>query len=172
MQILLKILLFNILFGTLLVNSFAQNKVKDQKYEVMLNYLLTHDVKESPVSSILINTDSIVYLDAREKREYQISHIKNAIWTGYDTFNMSRVKHLPKNTKIVIYCSVGYRSEVISRKLMKKGFTNISNLYGGIFEWVNQGGKIYDMKNQETDKVHAYDKAWGVWLQKGIKVYK
>jgi len=51
------------------------------------------------------------------------------------------------------------------------GFTNVRNLYGGIFEWVNEGGEIRNSKNQPTDSVHTYSKSWSIWLEKGIKVY-
>jgi len=33
-----------------------------------------------------------------------------------------------------VYCSLGIRSEVIAKKLKKAGYTNVFNLYGGIFE--------------------------------------
>ena len=49
--------------------------------------------------------------------------------------------------------------------------TNVYNLYGGLFEWVNKGGDIYK-KGQTTQKVHAYSKKWGRYLTKGIKVYE
>ena len=70
-----------------------------------------------------------------------------------------------------MYCSVGYRSEKISEKLEKLGYTNIYNLYGGIFEWKNVGKKVYDNKGQVTEKVHAYDNVWGRWLQNGEKCF-
>ena len=51
------------------------------------------------------------------------------------------------------------------------GFTNVFNLVGGIFEWKNQGHAVYSTQNKITEKVHAYNKTWGVWLTKGEKVY-
>jgi 3-mercaptopyruvate sulfurtransferase SseA len=66
---------------------------------------------------------------------------------------------------------VGYRSEKISEKLKQAGFKDVSNLYGGIFEWVNQGNPVVDENGKITDNIHAYSKTWGVWLNKGVKVY-
>jgi len=43
-------------------------------------------------------------------------------------------------------------------KNVKAGYTNVSNLYGGIFEWVNQGNNVVDDNNRITPKVHAYGK--------------
>ncbi|MEL6718853.1 MAG: rhodanese-like domain-containing protein, partial [Bacteroidota bacterium] len=68
------------------------------------------------------------------------------------------------------YCSVGYRSEKISEQLLEAGFKDVSNLYGGIFEWKNQDHEVVDEKGA-TEKVHAYDRVWGFWLKEGKKVY-
>jgi rhodanese-related sulfurtransferase len=76
-----------------------------------------------------------------------------------------------KNRLIVVYCSIGVRSEIIGKKLMKHGFTNVYNLYGGLFEWVNKGGSVFH-KGIQTQKVHAYSKKWSRYLTKGIKIYE
>ena len=78
-------------------------------------------------------------LDAREKEEYSTSHLKNAIFVGHTTFELDSVltKIPNKNSEIVVYCSIGIRSETIASKLKKAGYSNVFNLYGGIFEWKN-----------------------------------
>jgi len=116
--------------------------------------------------------NNIVILDAREKKEYKVSHIENAKYVGYDAFKISSVKNIDKSAKIVIYCSVGYRSEKIGEKLQKKGFKNVFNLYGGIFDWKNKGYSIVNAKGEKTEKIHAYNQSWGKWLEKGEKVYE
>ena len=67
---------------------------------------------------------------------------------------------------------MGYRSERIGEKLQKMGFTNVKNLYGGIFDWKNQDFEVVGMDNLATDSVHTYNKSWSKWLYKGIKVYE
>jgi len=119
-----------------------------------------------------ISTD-VILLDAREKNEYKVSHLKGAKFVGYNKFNLKKtIKSLPdKNAKIVVYCSLGVRSEDIGEQLKNAGYTNVLNLYGGIFEWKNNDYKVYNKKEKETEKVHAFDKNWGIWLLKGTKVY-
>ncbi len=116
-------------------------------------------------------TDAVI-LDARELREYQVSHIKNAIYVGYDDFNLEKAteKLTDKNQEIVVYCSLGIRSETIAHKLQKAGYSNVANLYGGIFEWKNNEFPVFDSAQNETDRVHAFSKVWSKWLRKGIKV--
>ena len=154
--------------------SHAQEKVENPKYEKKLKRLLDHDVNEVSVEEVL-KMDSlinIIYLDAREKNEFDVSHIDSAIWVGYDSFDIDSLQNLPKDKKIVVYCSVGYRSEKVSEKLIKQGFTDVSNLYGGIFEWKNAGYPVYNSEKKATENVHAYDKNWGQWLRRGKKCYK
>jgi len=71
----------------------------------------------------------------------------------------------------VVYCSVGVRSEIIAHRIIEKGYTNVYNLYGGIFEWKNNGFQVMDTLGNTTEKVHTYNKEWSKWLTKGEKVY-
>jgi len=109
-------------------------------------------------------------LDTRTPAEFSVSHIKGARFINFDTFNLKQVQDIPKDTPIVVYCSVGARSQAIGQKLKDAGYRQVQNLYGGLFEWVNQGYPVYNRQGK-TDKVHAYSKLWGVWLQAGEKVY-
>lgn len=115
-----------------------------------------------------------IFLDAREPNEYKVSHLPNALLVGYNFFDQKKITSLleNKNAPIVVYCSIGVRSEKIAEKLKKMGYKNVSNLYGGIFEYKNSGQKVYQSANKETDSVHTYNKEWSVYLTKGIKVYE
>jgi len=114
---------------------------------------------------------SAILLDAREYGEYAVSHIAGARWVGYDGFDFKSVEDIPKNQKIVVYCSVGYRSGRIVEKLGDKGFTNVYNLWGGIFDWVNTGHVVTDSTGV-TRNIHPYNERWGKWLTQGNKVYE
>lgn len=151
------------------IGLFSQQKNTPETFSNMLENLISHTVKEvSPKQTKQM--ENVILLDAREKKEYKTSHLKNAIWVGYNNFKRKAVKKIDKNSTVVVYCSVGYRSEKIAEKLEKMGFTNVYNLYGGIFKWVNQQNPVYN-SSEETLKVHAFDKEWGQWLLKGQKVY-
>ena len=156
----------------LLCYSLALNaqEVQSKSYKLMLNTLLSHSVPELSVSNVDL-LPKATWLDARARNEFDVSRIKDAQWVGYDDFSLDRVKNVPKDQEIIVYCSVGYRSEKVSEHLIKAGYTNVHNLYGGIFEWKNQGNIVVDSANFETEKVHAYNKVWGVWLKEGEKVF-
>ncbi len=116
---------------------------------------------------------SFTLLDTRKKEEYEVSHLKDALWVGDKAFDPKKVlEAIPDKEKpIVVYCSIGVRSEDIGEKLLAMGYTNVQNLYGGIFEWKNKENPVYNLKEQPTDSVHAFSKHWGKLLSKGIKVY-
>jgi rhodanese-related sulfurtransferase len=109
-------------------------------------------------------------LDAREKKEFAVSHLPKALWVGHETFSLASVAGLDKNKPVLIYCTVGARSEQIGKTLKKNGFTQVFNLYGGILHWVNEGRQVV-VQGKPTTKVHTYSRAWGVWLNRGEKVY-
>jgi len=117
---------------------------------------------------------NVILLDSRELKEYNTSHLKNAIHVGYDHFKIDSVlKKIPnKEAKIVVYCSVGIRSESIGDSLKQAGYKNIKNLYGGIFEWKSNNYPVYNSVEKETDSIHTFNKVWSNWLKKGIKVYE
>jgi rhodanese-related sulfurtransferase len=117
------------------------------------------------------NNQNYTILDIRELKEYNVSHIKNAISISFNDFNIKMIKHkIDKNTPIVVYCSIGYRSEKVGEKLLNEGFT-VYNLYGGIFNWKNSNNPVVDNNEIATQKVHCFNQEWSKWLLKGEKIY-
>ena len=104
--------------------------------------------------------ENYVVLDTREAEEYEVCHLNGATWVGYDQFQKQIVKDFPKDQPIVVYCSVGYRSERIGEKLQNMGFTEVYNLYGGIFDWKNRDHEVIDAEGNSTEKVHTYNRKW------------
>lgn len=130
--------------------------------ELIYTNELLNEMKENP---------DLVILDTRELDEYKVSHIEGAIFTGYNNFSISSLKDVPKDAEIVVYCSLGVRSEQVGEKLEEAGYENVKNLYGGIFEWNYQDQVVVNKKGEPTEKIHTYDEIWSKWLLKGEKVY-
>ena len=164
--------LFNLICLLLFVSVQGCAQTKQKGFDAMIYTTLSHTVPTITIDSFKSVKDKVILLDTRSKEEYKTSHIKNAKWIGYDSFKQNMVDDLPKDTPIVVYCSVGYRSEKIGEKLLNLGFKNIYNLYGGIFNWVNRSNPVYKSDTVATDDIHPYSDEWGVWLTKGNKVYK
>ncbi|MDG1715852.1 rhodanese-like domain-containing protein [Lacinutrix sp.] len=157
-----------IIFALITLIGNAQNSLEDllKKYNDNGVPYITVEELASP------KTQAIIF-DTREPKEFKVSHLENAVCVGYDNFDIAKVEklHPNKNKKIVVYCSLGIRSETIGKKLMKAGYTNVYNLYGGIFEWKNKNFIVIDSEEKETNKVHTYNRDWSKWLKKGEKVF-
>lgn len=151
------------------LNSLAQTSSKS--YDVMLEAMYKKTVPLVSVAELKKMPDAVL-LDTRSKAEFEVSHLPHAQWVGYDDFDLNRVKKVPKNANVVLYCSVGYRSEKVGEKLLAAGYQHVHNLYGSLFEWVNQGNSVVDNQGNPTQRVHAYSRLWGVWLKRGEKVYE
>ncbi|MCB0652385.1 MAG: rhodanese-like domain-containing protein [Saprospiraceae bacterium] len=136
----------------------------DEKFDQKVNQLLSYSVPVMDVDQLKNEKEKVVILDAREKVEYDVSHIEGAQWIGFDHFDSTALQQIPKDSKIVVYCSVGYRSEKIGERLQKMGYTDVNNLYGSIFEWVNRGNNVVDKNGLITRKVHTYNKNWSQWV--------
>ncbi len=117
------------------------------------------------------NYEHYLVLDTREFKEYKTSHLKNAVHVGYTNFDLEAILNIIDNNKpIVVYCTIGYRSEKIAEKLTQKGLA-VHNLRGGIIKWKNDGLVVVNDEDLPTEFVHCYNKEWSKWLLKGTKVY-
>lgn len=163
-----KAILFFILF--IIANGFAQKSL-----DALLQKYNTHSIPYISVEELRMFqiNKNVTILDAREPDEFKVSHLQYAINVGFNNFSSEekQLQKLNRNIPIIVYCSLGIRSEEISEKLKKAGFTNVKNLYGGIFEWKNKGYPVIDSKGKETENIHAFSKHWSTYLNAGKPVY-
>jgi rhodanese-related sulfurtransferase len=144
-------------------------------YDKKLHTLYSNTVptiRPAELAGLLNGKEPLVLLDTRSPVEFQVSHLPGAQFLDYQTFRPSAVKNIDPKVRIVVYCAVGYRSERIGEKLLAMGFKNVTNLYGGIFEWVNKGHEVVNKAGVATDSVHTYNQDWSRWLSRGIKIYE
>ncbi len=111
-------------------------------------------------------------IDVREIDEFRISHLDDSLnLESADAIaNMITQRGLSKDTEIIVYCSVGYRSARVAADLQSLGFTHVLNLEHSLFEWANKG---YPMINSSgmTDKVHPFSRAWSVLVDESLHAY-
>lgn len=107
--------------------------------------------------------DELVIFDIREKAEYAVSHLDNAILVSPD---MSAAEFIEKfggfleNKQGVFYCSVGHRSsEFVERINQYQEDLNLVNLEGGLFNWVNEQRSI------SGKGIHPYNDEWGKFVK-------
>ncbi|APG60549.1 rhodanese-like domain-containing protein [Christiangramia salexigens] len=163
----------NVLIGFLLVfittSLSAQNGLDEviSKYNKgLVPYVSVEELK------MMSMKEDILIADAREPEEFDISHLPEAEFVGYSDFSIGKfLKHHEDKTRaIVVYCSLGIRSEDIANKIRNAGYSKVYNLYGGIFEWKNKGYDVFT-DGKPTDSVHTYSSNWSNWLINGEKIY-
>ena len=106
-------------------------------------------------------------IDAREKEEFAVSHLRGA----RNLQSAQQVKAaLPSNAStVIVYCSVGYRSSELAEKLQRAGVTNVANLEGSLFQWANEGRALYRGTNVVRE-VHGYSRKWSELLHADVPV--
>lgn len=143
----------------------AYGKMLGEYYEYTVPFIQPEQLYQK-----IVNGEKIYLLDTRESKEYEVSAIQGAMHAGFLFFSKKTVEEIDKNALVVVYCTIGARSETIGERLLKNDFTRVYNLYGGIIYWKNQGYPVYH-DGLETQNVHVYSKKWGQWLVKGKAKY-
>lgn len=116
-----------------------------------------------------LDESEILVVDVREPEEYAVSHLPGAI----NLNNVDDISELLSNSQrhVVVYCSVGYRSADIARKLSDSNIAEVSNLQGSIFAWANNGLPLVN-KEGETRFVHPFNDYWGQLLNDNVPTAK
>ena len=141
--------------------------ILEPSFDQRLTTLLSFTVPLIGVEELRAHSDEYLILDTREEEEYSVSHIPGARHLGYAHFDPLSLQNIPKDQPIVLYCSVGYRSEKIGEKLRKQGFTKVYNLYGSIFEWANRGYPLITSDGGATRQLHTYNRNWSQYVNEG-----
>ena len=163
-----------LLILSIIISTITLAQGQRQSYHEMLKTYYKNTVKTIQPAELykkILKGEKIIILDTREEKEFSISRIKGAINVGYDKFDIKSADTFDRNTTVIVYCTIGARSENIGEKLQKEGFKKVYNLYGGLIYWKNQGYPVVDSSGKTTQNIHVYSKEWGKWLKKGTAKY-
>lgn len=78
---------------------------------------------------------SMLVLDVRTSQEWENGHIQDALHIPLSLLAASLEK-IPKDTPINVTCGSGYRASIAASILKKAGYLDVSNVRGGMQEWV------------------------------------
>jgi len=112
-----------------------------------------------------INKGAIV-VDIRNHYESEIGKFKGAICPDVETFKeeLPLVRDLLKGKEkeeVLLYCTGGIRCEKTSAYLKHHGFKNVSQLHGGIIDYVRQLDKDKSLENKFEGKNFVFDERRG-----------
>lgn len=116
-----------------------------------------------------------VLLDTRTADEFAVSTLPGARQLDPDLADPAladALHDLPKDTPIVLFCSVGYRSSATARRLSRLGFTHVANLEGSLFQWaIESRPLITPATGLPATTVHPYDRYWGQLLPAQLRAH-
>lgn len=82
----------------------------------------------------------MLIIDVRESDEWETGHIPTAIHLSKGIIERDiEKKILDFNTKIVVYCSGGFRCALVADSLQKIGYTQVYSLDTGLQGWLDAG---------------------------------
>ncbi len=119
-------------------------------------------IKAAELKKIIDDTD-LILIDVRQPREQEVSMLPHALTTAEFA---GKFRHgIPKEKRLVVYCTIGYRSGKYALELARQNIP-ARNLEGGVLGWTFVGGKflVKDAKGDwsETNRVHVYAPEWNI----------
>ena len=74
----------------------------------------------------------------RTPREYAAKHIDGSVNMPLNHL-AERARELPTDRPLLVHCAGGYRSSIAASLLQQRGFTQVSELAGGLAAWEAAG---------------------------------
>jgi len=75
------------------------------------------------------------FVDVRTPGEFKGNHIRGFKNIPLQQLTQKAEKELSKDKEVVVICQSGMRSQQASKILKKLGFTNVTNVKGGMSAW-------------------------------------
>ena len=143
-----------------------QSHCKGQK-ELKLKFPDLHELSNHALHGLTHDerTD-LLPADIRTPQERNVSTISGAIY--HEFFEHNSASSLSK--KIIVYCTIGYRSGYDAAELRQKGL-DAYNLIEGILKWAHVDGLLVGPQELTTSQVHVFSRSWNFALKHHIAVF-
>lgn len=80
----------------------------------------------------------LTVLDVRSESEWKAGHVKGAMHI-HGGLLPDRFAEVPKNKPVAVICGSAYRASIAGSLLQREGYTDVSNVAGGMTAWKNAG---------------------------------
>jgi len=89
-----------------------------------------------------LSTGASLAVDVRGPGERAQKYVEGSLSVPLNHL-VERVKDLPKDRPLLVYCAGGYRSSIAASILQKHGFDRVSEIAGGITAWETSGLPVH-----------------------------
>ncbi len=96
----------------------------------------------SPKAIMADTSPNLVLLDVRERNEWNLGHLPNAIHLPRGSMETKIEALVPRDKHVVIYCQSGNRSAFAAETLQEMGYEDVASMARGIVGWLDDGGEI------------------------------
>lgn len=88
----------------------------------------------------LMNNESAVVIDVRNRDNYKQGHIVKALHVNLSEIKENKIQRLGKYKEqpVIAVCDMGMQAEQAATMMAKQGFTQLYSLKGGMNEWQSQ----------------------------------
>jgi phage shock protein E len=91
--------------------------------------------------ALIAKNSRLVLLDVRTPEEYRQAHLHGALLIPLGELE-KRVREVPRDRPLLVYCSVGARSVSAAGFLASRGFSEIYQMSDGLVGWYRNGFPI------------------------------
>lgn len=98
---------------------------------------------------VMESEEEYVMIDVRNNYESKVGHFKGALTPDLENFYdfpgwlEEAEKEIPKDKKVLMYCTGGIRCEKFSVLMKEKGWEDVNQLHGGILTYAREEGGDY-----------------------------
>jgi rhodanese-related sulfurtransferase len=130
-----------------------------------VRWITTQELADWPADQRL---EQPVLLDVRSVDEWAVSHLPGARRVEPKASVEAALGGVARDTPIVTYCAIGYRSAEMAMRLHDAGFTKVQNLDGSIFQWANEHRPLV-RDGALVKQVHPYNAFRGRLLDEDVR---
>jgi len=96
------------------------------------------DISSREAKALLEKNKNVFLLDVRTPQENSQARLPGSVLIPISEFER-RIKEVPRNKPILVYCAVGSRSKPAAEFLSKNGYKDVYNMTDGIVGWYRNG---------------------------------
>jgi len=99
------------------------------------------NISAREAKALLDGNRNTYLLDVRTPFEYGLGRLPGSVLIPIGEFER-RIREVPKNKAIIVYCTVGSRSKPVANFLSQQGYKDVYNMTDGIVGWYRNGFPI------------------------------
>lgn len=128
------------LTALLLVNCKQNTESSSTKTSTELKVTTVQSIAPAEFAEALSKEPNAQLIDVRSPKEFDSDHLEGAVNIDYNSPEFkSEIEKLDKSKPTFVYCLSGGRSASAIQTMKELGFTNLTELEGGMLKWRNSG---------------------------------